>query len=135
MKNLKKTSYLLVMFVLIAAMALSLAGCGKSKAPAEEPAAAETVSFTLEVTGADGETKSFDITTDAKTVGDALLEQGLIEGEQGEFGLYIKTVDGETADYNVDGHYWAFYVNGDYAMSGVDTTEIEPDAVYALKVE
>ena len=59
----------------------------------------------------------------------------LIAGEEGEFGLYVKTVNGITADYDVDQTYWAFYVDGEYAMSGVDVTTIEEGKTYALKVE
>ena len=43
----------------------------------------------------------------------ALLEHGLIAGEETELGLMVKTVNGITADYNVDRSYWAFYINGD----------------------
>lgn len=44
-------------------------------------------------------------------------------------------VNGIIADYDVDKTYWAFYINGEYAMSGVDTTKIEEGAAYSLKVE
>ena len=47
----------------------------------------------------------------------------------------MKTVNGVTADYDKDGTYWAFYINGEYAMSGVDTTAVEEGATYAFKVE
>jgi hypothetical protein len=67
-------------------------------------------------------------------VGDALLELGLIAGEEGAYGLYVKTVNGITADYDVDGTYWAFYIGDDYGMTGVDMTNIEPGATYAFKV-
>ena len=76
---------------------------------------------------------TFTVKTDKATVGEALLEQGLIEGEQGQYGLYVKKVNGITADYDVDQSYWAFYVNGEYAMSGVDSTEITEGAIYQLE--
>ena len=44
----------------------------------------------------------------------------------------VDTVNGIKYDYNADGAYWAFYVNGEYAMSGVDTTEIDETAVYSF---
>ncbi len=52
-----------------------------------------------------------------------------------QFADYVKTVNGITADYDTDGTYWAFYVNGEYAMTGVDSTPVEDGAVYAFKVE
>ena len=93
------------------------------------------VQFTFTVVDGDGNETSFDIHTDAETVGAALLEQNLIAGEDSEYGLYVKTVNGITADYDTDGTYWAFYVNGEYAMTGVDSTPVENGAVYAFKVE
>ena len=89
-------------------------------------------SFTLEVKAGD-EIITFTINTDKTTVGEALQDCKLIEGEQGEYGLYIKKVNGILADYDVDQSYWAFYVNGEYATSGVDTTEIAEDTVYKLE--
>ena len=56
----------------------------------------------------------------------------IITGEMGPYGMYIKTVNGILADYDVDQTYWAFYVDGEYALSGVDTTPIEAGRVYSL---
>ena len=78
---------------------------------------------------------SFEIHTDKTIVGEALLDLELIEGDMGDFGLYVKTVNGITADYDTDGTYWAFYVNGEYAMTGVDMTDIVDGDTYSFKVE
>ena len=90
--------------------------------------------FDLLVTNAEGTKKQFAIHTDEKTVGAALLALGLIEGEEGQYGLYVKTVDGITADYDKDQTYWAFYVNGEYATAGVDQTNIDEGAVYSFVI-
>ena len=45
---------------------------------------------------------SFTLRTDETYLGDALLEHGLIEGDMGEFGIYVKKVNGLLADYDVD---------------------------------
>lgn len=79
------------------------------------------------------QTVVFTVNTDKTTVGEALLDNGLIDGEQGAYGLYVKKVNGVTADYDIDASYWAFYINGEYALSGVDTTEIDESAVYKLE--
>ncbi len=92
------------------------------------------VSFNFSVVDKDGNETKFVIHTDAETVGAALLEHGLIEGEESEYGLYVKKVNGILADYDVDQTYWGFYVNGEYAMSGVDTTNIEEGGNYSFKV-
>lgn len=75
---------------------------------------------------------TFTIHTDKDTVGEALLEHKLITGEDGPYGMYIKSVNGITADYDTDQAYWAFYIDGEYAMTGVDTTEITEGATYQL---
>lgn len=80
------------------------------------------------------EDKSVDfvINTDEKMLGDALLEHKLVEGEEGQYGLYIKKVNGVLADYDTDGAYWAFYIDGEYATTGVDSTEIKNEGHYEL---
>ena len=93
------------------------------------------ISFKFIVVDADGKETEFTVKTDADTVGKALLDANLIAGEDSEYGLYVKTVNGITADYDTDGSYWAFYINGEYAMTGVDSTEIEDGATYTFKVE
>ena len=75
---------------------------------------------------------TFTIKTDKDTVGAALLEHNLIAGEESQYGLYVKVVNGMTADYDVDQSYWAFYINGEYAMTGVDSTTITEGAIYQL---
>ena len=93
-----------------------------------------TVFYFLVVDGEGNET-AFEIHTDKTTVGDALLEVELIAGEAGDYGLYVKTVNGITADYDVDQTYWAFYINNEMAMTGVDATDVEVGATYSFKVE
>ncbi len=141
--RLKKSLLLLVCMVLLAAAALFATGCDKTPAPedtgplyTENAALGEGATvFTCTVTDADGKELVFEIHTDKTVVGEALQELGLIDGEEGPYGLYIKTVNGVTVDFDKDGKYWAFYVNGEYAMAGIDVTDIDPAAAYALKVE
>ena len=68
-------------------------------------------------------------------LGAALLSLGLIAGEDSEYGLYVKTVNDVTVDYDQDGKYWAFYVDGEYAATGVDSTDITAGATYTFKAE
>lgn len=77
-------------------------------------------------------TVTFTIHTDEDTVGDALITLGLIAGEDSQFGLYVKQVNGMSADYDVDQTYWAFYVNGEYGMTGVDSTTIVESDIYSF---
>ena len=92
-------------------------------------------SFTVVTTDLEGNETTHKIKTDAATVGEALIEEGLIAGDPSDYGLYITTVNGITLDWDKDGKYWAFYINGEYAQTGVDTTNVEAGAVYTFKPE
>ncbi len=75
---------------------------------------------------------TFTVNTDETVIGKALLDNGIITGEDGPYGLYVKTVNGILADYDVNATYWGFYENGEYAMNGVDTTNIVNGAHYEM---
>ena len=141
MKQFKNKFFASVLcMVLIVAMALGMTACtntGSNDAANAGSEAEQPVeqSFTFEVVDKDGNVTTFDITTDKATVGEALLEEGLIAGEVGQYGLYVTEVNGIVADYNVDQTYWAFYVDGAYASGGVDTTDVADGATYSFKVE
>lgn len=123
---MKRTIALLLVLV----MALTLAACGNGKAP--ETTAAAGVDFTVIVTDLDGKDTTFQYTSDKATVGEALLAEGLIAGEEGEYGLYVTTVNGITADWDKDQTYWAFLIDGEYAATGVDSTELTAGTTYSL---
>ena len=152
----KKIVTLILAIMLMASMVCGAAGCGGSNQQSQnnvqntEVQITETqsveeaqvtilgegaVQFAFTVVDKDGNETAFEIHTDKEIVGEALLELEMIAGEDGAYGLYVKTVNGITADYDVDQTYWAFYVDGEYATSGVDTTPIEEGKTYTFKVE
>ena len=135
---IKKHFRSVISIVLIAAMVLTFAGCGQKQVQ-ENPETTQNQqeivekSFTFEVTDLDGSKKEFEVKYDTeKTVGEALINEKLISGETGQYGLMVDTVNGIKYDYNEDGAYWAFYVNGSYANSGVDTTPIKDGEIYSF---
>lgn len=79
---------------------------------------------------AEDKSVTFTVKTDAKTLGEALLTHGLIAGDMGDYGLYIKFVNGIRADYDLDQRYWNFTKNGEYMMTGADMTEIADGECY-----
>lgn len=134
MKNSSMKKMLSLVLCIVLAAALALTGCGDK--PAETTAPAEGKSFTFLVTDAEGvQTAIFELTSGAETVGEALIAEGLIEGEDGEYGLYVKTVNGLTLDYETDGMYWGFYIDGEYALTGVEQTPITEGATYEFRAE
>ncbi|HCP71219.1 MAG TPA: hypothetical protein DIT87_04170 [Clostridiales bacterium] len=140
--SMKKLLSILLCIALIAALALSTVGCSKNDSTASVSEASGVASmgegetkFLFDVVDPDGKESHFEIHTDEKTVGAALLSLGLIAGEDSDYGLYVKTVNGVTLDYDKDGKYWAFYVDGEYAATGVDSTDITAGATYTFKAE
>ena len=102
-----------------------------------------TATYTGDATVGEGE-KSVTVTVEAqeKTVtltvyyddgellSEPLLENHLIVGENGDYGLYVTSVNGITADYNKDGSYWMLYINGEIAPTGVSQTTIRDGETY-----
>ena len=91
--------------------------------------------FELTIVDKDGVTHLYRVHTNVGMMGEALTEVDLIDGEQGPYGMYIKSVLGQVLDYETDGMYWSFYVNGEYAQTGVDQIPVEHDGKYMLKAE
>lgn len=159
----KNVPALLLCAVMLISVALTAAGCGSTdttepsttaETTVPETSAPETMAetqpvntgdvtvlgegetvFSFTVTDLDGVETVFEIHTDKTTVGEALLELGLIAGDDSDYGLYVKTVNGLTLDFDKDGKYWAFYENGEYAQTGVDATAITAGASYGFKAE
>ena len=137
-----KISSVVISIVLIAAMALCMTSCGKTADPADTSSPAATVaakevgngntSFKFAVTYDDGKVENYTVKTDKTNVGDALLDAGLISGSDSEYGLMVDTVNGVKADYNTDKAYWAFYIDGEYAQTGVSATQIDANAEYSF---
>ena len=146
-QNRKTFSSLLLCLMLTVAMAFGTMGCSGETTTQDTPmdyqsAREETMvlgegqtDFTLLVVDQEGLEYTFQVYTDQETVGAALLEEGLIAGEEGAYGLYVTSVLGMTADYEADQSYWAFYINGAYANTGVDTTTIVAGDSYELRYE
>lgn len=129
MKNTKFARILsfVLCLVLVAAMALLSVGCNDNNTPA--PAGEKE--FTLIVTHSDNSEKTITVKSEKQTVGEALLDEKLVDIEDG----MVFTVDGETVKFEDNGKYWAFYIGNEYAATGVDATNIEDGQTYAFKVE
>ncbi len=121
---------------LVVVMSILLTFCACQAENGENSASdGKPVSFTLKVIDREGNETETEITTSEKTVGAALKKEGIIDGEQGPYGIYIKSVNGIKADYDEDKTFWAFYIDGEFASVGVDSAEIKPGSVYTLKVQ
>lgn len=140
--NFKRIFSAIAAFSLV--FAIILCGCGngiQAETASTEPVSEEPgevgykYHFTLEIIDGDGNQKLTDFSSDEENLGSVLKRLGIIKGEQGEFGLYIKEVDGIVADYETTGTYWALYIDGEMSMTGIDQVKIQNGSTYTLKVE
>lgn len=86
---------------------------------------------TVEIVHKDGKVNTVTCHTDEEFVANLLVAEGII-AEYDSTGMYT-TVDGETASWEADKSYWAFYVNGEYATEGMNTTAVADGDVYRLE--
>ena len=117
----------MISLLLVLVMLFALAACGK-----KTDAPAEAVTFTVIVTDLEGNETTFEYTSSAASVGDALVAEGLVVGHEASYGLYIDAVNSIAADWDKDQTYWAFYINGEYATTGISDTPITADTTYGL---
>lgn len=141
---------ILALFLALALL-VSLCACAKGEAAADPTAETQTenglwttATYTEDTTLgsgekevlvkviAEGKTVTFTLKTDKENLGDALLESGLAKGEEGQYGLYVKVVNGMTADYDVDQSYWSFSIDGEAQMTGVSDAKIEGGEAFEL---
>ncbi len=78
-------------------------------------------SVTLTVVHADGTSKDIPVKSAKETLGEALMDAKVIDGEDGPYGLYVTTVDGETADGDKE-QWWCLTKGGAAVNTGVDST-------------
>lgn len=152
MKNITNKLLMLLCSVLIVATALTTIGCSSTTNETPEQSASVTVSETSSETASEkksvgkgdtvfdfivvdkeGNETAYEVHTDKDNVGAALLDAGLIAGDNSAYGLYVKTVNGITLDYDKDKMYWSFYINDAYAQTGVDITPIKSGETYTFK--
>lgn len=143
-RNLKNLLSFVIVLALIAAAAFTFASCtgnsdktgqtteGSGSISGTEAPEAE-IQITVVVTDDKGEDTTFTISTSAKTLRAALEQENLIEGDESDYGLYVKFVNGVRADYDADKAYWAFYKSGVMLNTGVDTIEISDGDHYEIK--
>lgn len=129
MKNKKMLLGIVALVVVIAVMA----GVYMATRP-ETVAGGKTV--TIEIVHKDGTVKKLEYTTEAEYLADLLLEKELVTGYASEeYGFTIESVDGVTADWNVDGAYWALYEGEEYATSSAAGIVLLDGGVYRLVYE
>ena len=134
---MKKNQKIIISVVVVVALIAVLLGVYTFFKPKATTGSKE---YTVNVVDAEGTTVTYDGTTDAQYLSelmDELVEEGDFSyvGEAGEYGLYITTINGITADYATDGAYWSIYVNGVYGQYGADSQPVTDGDEYSFVYE
>ncbi|MBQ2960019.1 MAG: DUF4430 domain-containing protein [Oscillospiraceae bacterium] len=87
----------------------------------------------FEVTGLEATAKNFDIYTNAETLGEALMQEKLIDAEEGPYGLWVTAIFGEKAD-DAKNQYWMFYKDGIELATGISDTYIADGEHYEARI-
>ena len=70
--------------------------------------------------------------SDKDNLADILTENKIAEGDDSEYGLYIKKVNGILADFDVDGSYWGLFKDGEMTSTGASGITISDGEHYEL---
>lgn len=142
MKNKVFAIARVVLILLTVALALVITAC---KETTPDDTLWQGAIYTEDVALGDGEKRitvkvtagehavTFTLRTDGASLEDVMLEHGLVEGEDGPYGLYIKKVNGILADYDADATYWTILENGSMAATGASGIMIEDGGTYEFK--
>ena len=91
-----------------------------------------TKTITVTVVHKDGSEKVFTCPTEEEFLGKVLVNENIVVGSYGEFGLYFDTADGEKADWNVDNGWWQVFIGEEAALTGADQIPIADGDTFKL---
>ena len=125
MKNKKMIVAVVALVLVVAAMVGLYLGT-------REEAVQGGKAITVTVVHGDGSSKDFVYQTEAEFLGEVILAEGLVEGENGPYGLEIHAVDGEKASWEENQSYWALFIGEEYATTGADGIVLNDGGIYKL---
>ncbi len=124
-KNKKTLIAVIVLIALCAAAFCIWHFCG----PAKDAGDGEK-QISVTVVHGDGSRKQLTVYTNEQFLRGA-LEDNLISGDESQYGLFVTTVDGETAD-SAKQEWWCFTRSGEMLSTGVDDTPIADGESYEI---
>jgi len=87
--------------------------------------------ITVDVIHKDASRKTFTYQTDREYLGEVLKDEALVSGEEGAYGMFITTVDGETAD-DANQEWWCITRDGELLSTSADQAPIADGEKYEL---
>lgn len=127
---MKKTLRILTLTLTLILALCALCACGEKEDRTTETE--NKITITVQIVDDKGETATFPIETNRVYLQDVLLDEKLVEGEDGPYGLYIKKANGILADYDVNGAYWKIYEGDTAAMTGANEIKLKDGGIYKL---
>ena len=121
----KKIIIAAVVLVLVVAALFGVYQLNKGKTTAGDK------SITVTVVHRDGSSKEFNYQTNREFLGEVLKDEKLVEGEDGQFGMFITTVDEETAE-EAEQEWWCLTKGGEQVNTSADQAPIADGDVYEL---
>lgn len=112
-------------------LVLLLAGFGMLYTQTRPQTTAGEKTIYITVIHADSSKADFTYQTDAEYLGEVLLAENLVSGEEGQYGLFITTVDGETADSSRQ-QWWCITKDCEKLTTSADTTPLTDGDAFAL---
>lgn len=128
MEKKTSTKKIVLAVVILAVVAALMFVLYRNFMPKGETGAKE---ITVTVVHGDGTEKEFTYQTDAAYLGEVITDEGLVDGEVGDYGLFITTVDDETADDSKQ-QWWCITKGGEQVNTSADQTPIEDRDAYEL---
>lgn len=125
---MKKTTKLIIALVVLAALIVGALALYNAYMP--EGVAGEK-HIDVQIVHSDGSTSAVAIDTQSENLRGALEQEGLVKGDESEYGLFVTEVDGEAADMN-NSEWWCFTKGGETLMTGVDDTMILDGDAYEI---
>lgn len=125
MKN-KKTNLIAVIVLVVV-----LAAAGLLYMKFKPGTTAGEKEITVKVSALENGEKSFTYQTDAEYLGEVLTANKLIEGESGQYGLFITTANGVKADDSKQ-QWWCITKGGEQVNTSADQTPIQDGDQFEL---
>ena len=124
----KKTLKAFIAVVAVAVLALGAFLAWREFSPKAQEGGKQ---LQVEIVHGDGSVKTLEISTDAENLRSALESAGILSGEDGPYGLFVKTVDGETVN-DANQEWWCFTKGGETMVTGVEDTMIADGDKYEI---
>lgn len=132
-KNNRKKSRgrMIILIAVLAVIAVGMFGLYQTFMPKGE---AGEKTLTVTVVHGDKSEEQFTYHTKEAYLGPVITNSGLVEGENGDYGLFIKAVDGETADDSKQ-QWWCITKGGETVNASADQTPIEDGDQFELTLK